>query len=71
MDTNVVTLITPDVARELPLMSKADVADAILDEKKMRKVSYRTITTWLVKVGLMEEEDISDGKCRKVPTASA
>ena len=36
----------------------------------MRKVSYRTITTWLVKVGLMEEEDISDGKCRKVPTAS-
>lgn len=42
----------------------------ILDEKKMRKVSYRTITTWLVKVGLMEEEDISDGKCRKVPTAS-
>lgn len=32
----------------------------ILDEKKMRKVSYRTITTWLVKVGLMEEEDISD-----------
>ena len=34
----------------------------ILDEKKMRKVSYRTITTWLVKVGLMEEEDISDGE---------
>lgn len=42
----------------------------ILDEKKMRKVSYRTITAWLVKGGLMEEEEISDGKCRKVPTAS-
>lgn len=42
----------------------------ILGEKKMRKVSYRTITTWLVKVGLMEEKEISDGKCRKVPTAS-
>ena len=42
----------------------------ILDEKKMRKVSYRTITAWLVKVGLMEEEEISAGKCRKVPTAS-
>ena len=41
-----------------------------LDEKKMRKVSYRTITAWLVKVGLMEEEEISAGKCRKVPTAS-
>lgn len=36
----------------------------------MRKVSYRTITAWLVKVGLMEEEEISAGKCRKVPTAS-
>lgn len=32
MDTNVVTFITPDGTRELPLMSKADVADAILDE---------------------------------------
>ena len=32
VDTNVVTLITPDGTRELPLMSKADVADAILDE---------------------------------------
>ena len=32
VDTNVVTLITPDSTRELPLMSKADVADAILDE---------------------------------------
>ncbi len=29
VDTNVVTLITPDGTRELPLMSKADVADAI------------------------------------------
>ena len=32
VDTNVVTFITPDGTRELPLMSKADVADAILDE---------------------------------------
>ena len=32
VDTNVVTFITPDGARELPLMSKSDVADAILDE---------------------------------------
>ena len=37
VDTNVVTLITPDGARELPLMSKADVADAILDEILKRK----------------------------------
>ena len=29
VDTNVVTFITPDGTRELPLMSKADVADAI------------------------------------------
>ena len=39
VDTNVVTLITPDGARELPLMSKADVADAILDEILKRKNS--------------------------------
>ena len=37
VDTNVVTLITPDGARELPLMSKADVADAILDEILKRR----------------------------------
>ena len=31
-DTNVVTIITKDGVRELPLMSKLDTADAILDE---------------------------------------
>ena len=31
-DTNVVTLITAEDARELPIMSKDDVAQAILDE---------------------------------------
>ena len=39
VDTNVVTLITPDGARELPLMSKADVADAILDEILKRRTT--------------------------------
>ena len=37
VDTNVVTFITPDGARELPLMSKSDVADAILDEILKRR----------------------------------
>lgn len=39
VDTNVVTLISADGARELPLMSKDDVANAILDEivRKMQK----------------------------------
>lgn len=37
VDTNVVTFITADGARELPLMSKADVADAILDEILARR----------------------------------
>ena len=37
VDTNVVTFITPDGARELPLMSKDDVADAILDEILKRR----------------------------------
>ena len=37
VDTNVVTFITPDGARELPLMSKDDVADAILDESLKRR----------------------------------
>lgn len=31
-DTNVVTIITKDDAKELPIMTKAEVADAILDE---------------------------------------
>lgn len=31
-DTNVITLITKDLVRELPLQSKEDVADCILDE---------------------------------------
>ena len=30
-DTNVVTLITDDREKQLPIMSKEDVADAILD----------------------------------------
>jgi phosphopantothenoylcysteine decarboxylase/phosphopantothenate--cysteine ligase len=37
VDTNVVTLIAPDGVRELPLMSKAAVADAILDEIVRRR----------------------------------
>ena len=37
VDTNVVTFITPDGSRELPLMSKSDVADAILDEILKRR----------------------------------
>jgi len=31
-DTNVVTLITKDGAKELPLMTKEEVAEKILDE---------------------------------------
>lgn len=37
VDTNVVTLLTPDGVRDLPLMSKDDVADAILDEILARR----------------------------------
>lgn len=37
VDTNVVTFITPDGARELPLMSKDAVAHAILDEILARR----------------------------------
>lgn len=42
VDTNVVTFITPDGTRELPLMSKADVADAILDEILRRRAKSNT-----------------------------
>ena len=37
VDTNVVTFVTGDGVRQLPLMSKADVADAILDEILARR----------------------------------
>lgn len=36
-DTNVVTIITEDVVKELPLMSKADVSTALLDEIERRR----------------------------------
>jgi len=36
-DTNVVTIITKDGVKELPLMSKLDAADAILDEIMLAK----------------------------------
>ena len=36
-DTNVVTIITKDGVKELPLMSKLDAADAILDEIMMSR----------------------------------
>ena len=32
VDTNVLTLITPDGAKELPLLSKDEAANALLDE---------------------------------------
>jgi phosphopantothenoylcysteine decarboxylase/phosphopantothenate--cysteine ligase len=32
VDTNIMTLITKEGEKELPLMSKEDVANAILDE---------------------------------------
>ena len=35
-DTNVLTLIGPDSVRELPLLSKDEAADALLDEIKKR-----------------------------------
>lgn len=41
VDTNIVTFITADGTRELPLMSKSDVADAILDEILTRKKNNR------------------------------
>ena len=41
VDTNIVTFITADGTRELPLMSKSDVADAILDEILARKKNNR------------------------------
>lgn len=37
-DTNVITIITADSTKELPLMSKADAAAALLDEIERRRV---------------------------------
>ena len=36
-DTNVITLLTRDGMKQLPLMSKIDAADAILDEIMARR----------------------------------
>ena len=41
VDTNVLTLIGPDGMRELPLMSKAAAADALLDEIAARREAGR------------------------------
>ena len=41
VDTNVVTIITPDGAQELPLMGKDEVAGRLLDEiKQHREISF-------------------------------
>ncbi len=41
VDTNVVTIITPDGAQELPLMGKDEVAGRLLDEiKRRREISF-------------------------------
>lgn len=53
----------------IPASGISHKVNEILYEKEMKKVSYRLITAWLVKVGLMEEE-IFNGKPRKIPTAS-
>ena len=37
VDTNVVTILTPDGIRELPLMGKDQVAGALLDEILKRR----------------------------------
>ncbi len=39
VDTNILTLIAPDGERELPLMSKQEAADALLDEILLRRKS--------------------------------
>ena len=38
VDTNILTLIGPEGARELPMMTKAQAADALLDEILRRMV---------------------------------
>ena len=37
VDTNILTLITADSEKELPIMSKDEAADALLDEILVRK----------------------------------
>lgn len=54
----------------IPASEISNRVNEILAGKGMRKVSYRKITTWLVAVGLMEEEEMTAGKYRKTPSAS-
>lgn len=54
----------------IPASAIGDKINKIMDGKGMRKVTYRAITEWLASVGLLEDEETSGGKHRKVPTAS-
>ena len=51
--TNVVTLITKDGIKELPLMGKDEVAGCLLDEIAARRGSYRNpayfFVSWLTR----------------------
>lgn len=54
----------------IPASAIGHQVNEILSGKGMRKVTYRAITTWLTSAGLLDEEKTSNGKSRKVPTAS-
>ena len=57
-------------AKAIPASAIGEQVNEILRDKGMRKVTYRAITRWLLSIGLMEKEELPDGKHRNAPTAS-
>ncbi len=52
----------------IPVSILTERINSLIDTDTMFKMKYRSITSWLVSVGILEEKVDSDGKTKKVPT---
>ena len=56
--------------KPIPASAIGEQVNEVLRDRGMRKVTYQAIARWLSSIGLLEEENLPDGKHRNAPTAS-
>ncbi|MCD7847329.1 MAG: hypothetical protein LUG49_04800 [Oscillospiraceae bacterium] len=52
----------------IPVSNLAERINSLIDTGTMSEMKYRSITSWLISVGILEEIVGSNGKTKKVPT---
>ncbi|MCD7784662.1 MAG: hypothetical protein LUH18_03650 [Oscillospiraceae bacterium] len=52
----------------IPVSNLAERINSLIDTDTMSEIKYRSITSWLISVGILEEIVDSNGKTKKVPT---